>query len=281
MRARPIGVFDSGMGGLSVLAELRRALPGEHFVYLADTAHVPYGSRSDDEVRRLTATGLAWLREQGCRGAVVACNTASAFSLDFLRARFGPDFPIVGLVPALKPAVAATRSGTVAVLATPVTLRGEKLAEVTRQFAVPAGVAVLHLSHPELVPLVEAGQADSARVRAVLREVLTPAAEAGADQLVLGCTHFPFLVGQHPGRVRRSVRAARFRSGGGAAHGAGARNGAGAANTETPGADGQTQFFVTGDPAQAAPVMAALTGQPVRVEQAEFALSRPPPVAAR
>ncbi|GAA4003166.1 glutamate racemase [Deinococcus rubellus] len=264
MRARPIGVFDSGMGGLSVLAELRRALPGEDFVYLADTAHVPYGSRSDDEVRSLTATCLAWLLAQGCRGAVVACNTASAFSLDFLRAQFGPGFPIVGLVPALKPAVAATRSGTVAVLATPVTLRGEKLAEVTRQFAVPAGVAVLHLSHPELVPLVEKGQADSARMRAVLREVLTPAAAAGADQLVLGCTHFPFLVASI--RAEFGTQFALLDSGAAVAR----RTVQVLMGTETPGAGGETQFFVTGDLGQATPVMAALTGQPVRVKRAEF-----------
>ncbi len=263
------------MGGLSVLAELRRALPDEHFVYLADTAHVPYGSRSDDEVRHLTATGLVWLRDHGCRGAVVACNTASAFSLDFLRARFGPDFPIVGLVPALKPAVAATRSGIVAVLATPVTLRGEKLAEVTRQFAVPAGAKVLHLSHPELVPLVEAGQADSARMRAVLREVLTPAAEAGADQLVLGCTHFPFLVDSI--RAEFGDQFALLDSGAAVARRTvqvlgTAQEPPGA---ETSGAEAGTAFFVTGDPAQAAPVMAALTGQPVRVERAECSFAEP------
>lgn len=266
MRARPIGVFDTGVGGLSVLAELRRALPGADFVYLADTAHVPYGDRSDDEVRSLTAASLDWLREWGCRGAVVACNTASAFSLDFLRARFGPSFPIVGLVPALKPAVAATRSGRVAVLATPVTLRGEKLAEVIRQFAAPAGVTVLPLSHPELVPLVEAGQADSARARAVLREVLTPAADNGADQLVLGCTHFPFLAASI--RAEFGETFALLDSGAAVAR----RTVQVLAGAGSPGAGGETRFFVTGDPAQAAPVMAALTGQAVHVERAEFLL---------
>lgn len=264
---RPIGVFDSGMGGLSVLSELRRALPHQDFVYLADTAHVPYGNRSEAEVRRLTTACTDWLREQGCRGAVIACNTASAFSLDFLRARYGPAlstaFPIVGLVPALKPAVAATRSGTVAVLATPVTLRGALLEEVIQQFAVPAGVRVLRLSHPELVPLVEAGEADSPRMRAALREALAPAAAAGADQLVLGCTHFPFL--------SSSIRAefgdtfALLDSGAAVARRTVQVLGSADSNTA-----GQVRYFATGNPAEAAPVMAALLGQTVKVGQAEF-----------
>ncbi|MFD1731572.1 aspartate/glutamate racemase family protein [Deinococcus malanensis] len=122
---------------------------------------------------------------------MVACNTASAFSLSHLRARFA--MPIVGLVPAVKPAVEATRSGVVGVLATPGTLRGTLLADVIRQFAEPAGVQVLQAVSRELVPLVETGQADSPQTREVLRDVLAPLAGAGADQLVLGCTHYPFL----------------------------------------------------------------------------------------
>ncbi len=281
--ARPIGVFDSGMGGLSVLAELRRALPQEDFVYLADTAHVPYGERREEEVRALTTACFDWLLAQGCRGGVVACNTASAFSLDFLRRRYGPDFPVVGLVPALKPAVAATRSGVVAVLATPVTLRGSLLQEVVEQFAVPAGVQVLRLSHPELVALVEAGQADSPRARAVLRGVLRPAADAGADQLVLGCTHYPFLAGSiraefgdtfalldsgaAVARRTQQVLAGQVWGGHGEA-----------------GSSGRAQYFATGNPAQAAPVMAALLGEAVEVLPAHLEAAerlRPAGSAAR
>ena len=257
-----IGVFDSGLGGLSVLQDLRRELPEEGFLYLADSAHLPYGEKSEGEVRELTSAGLDWLRAQGCRGAVVACNTASAFSLAFLRRRYGPDFPIVGLVPALKPAVAATKSGTVAVLATPVTLRGEKLAEVTQQFAVPAGVRVLKLSHPELVPLIEAGQANSARAREVLREVLRPAAEAGADQLVLGCTHFPFLAASI--RAEFGEQFALLDSGAAVARRTREVLGAGG------GAEPGTRYFTTGSPQQVAPVMAALLGEPVPVQQAHL-----------
>ncbi|WP_420596147.1 glutamate racemase [Deinococcus sp.] len=263
----PIGVFDSGMGGLSVLAELRRALPNEKFMYLADTAHVPYGERSEAQVRSLTAACLDWLRDQGCRGAVVACNTASAFSLDFLRRRYGPAFPIVGLVPALKPAVAATRSKVVAVLATPVTLRGEKLAEVIAQFAAPAGVKVLKLSHPELVPLIEAGQADSPRVRDILREVLMPAQRAGADQLVLGCTHFPFLAGA----IRSEFGDAFALLDSGAAVARRTQHVLG--REDVPSSREEVNYFVTGDPAQAAPVMATLLGEAVQVEQAHIGAS--------
>lgn len=187
----PTGVFDSGVGGLSVLAELRRALPHEDFLYLADTAHVPYGSRGDDEIRDLTARAVGELCRRGVKAVVVACNTASAFSLTHLRERYA--LPIIGLVPAVKPAVKATKSGVVGVLATPGTLRGTLLRDVIREFAEPAGVQVLTAVSTELVPLVEAGKADSKEARAVLREVLAPVENAGADQLVLGCTHYPFL----------------------------------------------------------------------------------------
>ncbi|NTY01215.1 glutamate racemase [Deinococcus sp. JMULE3] len=193
MSDAPLGVFDSGVGGLSVLGDLRRALPGEDLLYLADTAHVPYGARPDGEIRDLTARAVSALHARGVKGVVVACNTASAFSLGDLRSRF--DMPVIGLVPAVKPAVLATRSGVVGVLATPGTMRGTLLADVIREFADPAGVQVLKAVSTELVPLVEAGQAESARAREVLREILTPLAEAGADGLVLGCTHYPFLAG--------------------------------------------------------------------------------------
>ncbi|TSA86751.1 glutamate racemase [Deinococcus detaillensis] len=260
---RPIGVFDSGMGGLSVLSELRRALPHQDFVYLADTAHVPYGSRSEAEVRTLTTACTDWLRQQGCAGAVIACNTASAFSLDFLRARYGHTLPIVGLVPALKPAVAATQSGTVAVLATPVTLRGALLEEVIQQFAVPARVRVLRLSHPELVPLVEAGEADSPRTRAALREALAPAAAAGADQLVLGCTHFPFLASSI--RAEFGNTFALLDSGA-----AVARRTVQVLGSVASDVSGEVRYFATGNPVEVASVMAALLGHTVKVEHAEL-----------
>ncbi|MCH7391958.1 glutamate racemase [Acinetobacter dispersus] len=189
----PIGVFDSGVGGLSVAQEIARHLPNEQIIYYADTAHVPYGARSDQEIRQLTAKAIEWLYRQGCKIAVVACNTASAFSLDYLRDHYGERFPIVGLVPALKPAVIQTQSKVVAVLATPATFRGQLIKDVIAKFAEPAGVNVLTVTNLELVPFVEAGQEMSSACLKVLQQILQPVVEQGADYLVLGCTHYPFL----------------------------------------------------------------------------------------
>lgn len=189
----PIGVFDSGIGGLSIAQEIARHLPNERILYYADTAHVPYGARSDQEIRQLTAQAIEWLYRRGCKIAVVACNTASAFSLDYLRDYYGEHFPIVGLVPALKPAVLQTQSKVVAVLATPATFRGQLIKDVRIKFAEPAGVNVLEVTSLELVPFVEAGQQMSEACLNILRQILQPAIAQGADFLVLGCTHYPFL----------------------------------------------------------------------------------------
>ncbi|GMA14021.1 glutamate racemase [Deinococcus metallilatus] len=262
----PLGVFDSGVGGLSVLAELRRSLPHEHFLYLADTAHVPIGARPDEEIRDLTARAVAALHARGAKGVVVACNTASAFSLTHLRERY-PDMPIIGLVPAVKPAVAATRSGVVGVLATPGTLRGTLLRDVIRQWADPAGVRVLTAVSAELVPLVEAGQANGERTRAVLRETLTPLAEAGADQLVLGCTHYPFLADSI--RAEFGDTFALVDSGAAVArHTRNVLQQAGRLREE--GGPGGVSYLVTGDPEASHPVIATLVGaggQNVTVQQ--------------
>ena len=189
----PIGVFDSGIGGLSIALEIARHLPNEKIVYYADTAHVPYGARSDQEIRQLTAQAIEWLYRRGCKIAVVACNTASAFSLDYLREYYGEQFPIVGLVPALKPAVLQTQSKVVAVLATPATFRGQLIKDVMRKFAEPAGVRVLPVTSLELVPFIEAGQQMSPACLNLLQQILEPVVEQGVAYLVLGCTHYPFL----------------------------------------------------------------------------------------
>ena len=189
----PIGIFDSGIGGLSIAIEIAHYLPHEKIIYFADTAHVPYGPRDDDDIRELTAHAIEWLYRQGCKAAVVACNTASAFSLDSLRQHYGEKFPIIGLVPALKPAVLNTQSKIVAVLATPATFRGKLIKDVMQRFAQPAQVSVLSLTCLDLVPFVEAGEQMSAACLDCLKEVLDPAIQQGADYLVLGCTHYPFL----------------------------------------------------------------------------------------
>ncbi len=189
----PIGVFDSGVGGLSVVAELRALMPHESIMYLADTAHVPYGTRSDDEIRILTACAVEWLYQHGCKAVVVACNTASAFSLTHLRARYGDRFPVIGLVPAVKPAVQQSLNKKIGVLATQGTLRGTLLKEVIAEVAVPAGVEVITVMSPALVPFVEAGEQDSAACYFELQRVLQPLADGQVAELVLGCTHYPFL----------------------------------------------------------------------------------------
>ena len=189
----PIGIFDSGMGGLSIAQEIAKHLPHERFIYFADTAHVPYVPRNDQNIRELTAQAIEWLYRKGCKVAVVACNTASAFSLDYLREHYGDNFPIIGLVPALKPAVLQSKSKTVAVLATPATFRGQLIKDVVDKFAQPSGVTVIPVTCLDLVPFVESGAQMSAACLATLKDILQPVVDQGADYLVLGCTHYPFL----------------------------------------------------------------------------------------
>ncbi|GGJ60851.1 glutamate racemase [Deinococcus aquiradiocola] len=246
--AQPIGIFDSGVGGLSVLADLRRVLPHEDVLYLADSAHVPYGDRDRQDVQALTLAGVNWLREQGCKLVVIACNTACAFSLNPVREAL--DLPVVGLVPALKPAVHATRSGRVAVLATRITLDGDLLEGVVTEHARPNGVQVMKLWERRLVPLVEAGGAQSDEARALLHEVLTPALQAGVDALVLGCTHYPYLAPAI--RAEFGDAFTLFDSGDGVARQT--RRRLEAVNALNPaGTPGRVSVFTTGDPARVTP----------------------------
>jgi len=187
--AQAIGLFDSGVGGLSVLREIVRQLPQHDVLYFADTDHVPYGDREADEIRSFSAAITSFLVEQGARVIVVACNTASAVALYHLRARF--DLPIVGMEPAVKPAAEQTHSQHIGVIATQATFQGELFARLVERFAQDAQVHTQVC--PGLVERVEAGLADDPGTEALLREYLTPMLEAGIDSLVLGCTHYPFL----------------------------------------------------------------------------------------
>jgi glutamate racemase len=187
----PIGAFDSGMGGLSIVAELRRLLPYEDIVFYADNANCPYGERSDEWVRARSAEIARFLLERGAKAIVVACNAASAAGLEHLRAIYS--LPIVGLVPAVKPAVETTRSKTVGVLATPVAIRGRLLADVIERFAQPAGVEVVACAPEGWVEAVERGELDTPEITENVRRAVTPLLEKGADAIVLGCTHYPFL----------------------------------------------------------------------------------------
>jgi glutamate racemase len=187
--ARAIGVLDSGVGGLSVLRALRRELPYEALVYVADQAHLPYGPRPLEELRAFVRAITEFLLAQDAKLIVVACNAASAASLLYLRATF-PQVPFVGMEPAIKPAAEATRTGKIAVLTTAATAGGPLYARVMDRFA--TGVDVRTIVCPELVLAVERNAADLENLRPLLEDRLAPALADGVDQIVLGCTHFPF-----------------------------------------------------------------------------------------
>ena len=191
-RSAPIGLFDSGIGGLSVYLHLAQQLPNERYIYYADTLNVPYGNRDSDDIKTLTLTAVEWLYQQGCKLIVIACNSASAYSLQTARCHY-PQLPIVGLVPALKPAVLASKSGHVAVLATKATLNGKLLNDVIATIASPSATRVTKYFDPQLVPWVESGMPENSETAQNLRGQLQVFAKDGVDQLVLGCTHYPFF----------------------------------------------------------------------------------------
>jgi len=191
-RDAPIGLFDSGIGGLSVYLHLAQHLPAERYVYYADTKHVPYGNRDSKDIERLTLTAIDWLYNQGCKLIVIACNSASAHALQVARYRY-PKLPIVGLVPALKPAVLGSKTGKIAVLATKATLEGALLNQVILDIADPKGSTVTKYFDPQLVPWVEAGMPETSDTAQHLRQKIRQLAAAGVDYLVLGCTHYPFF----------------------------------------------------------------------------------------
>jgi glutamate racemase len=184
-----IAIFDSGLGGLSILREVRRRLPEHDLVYLADSAYCPYGPRPAGEVRARARAIGRWLVEQGAALLVVACNTASSAALDLLRAEL--PIAVVGMEPGLKPAAAASRSGRIGVLATSNTLAGARFAALVERYA--EGVEVITQPCPGLVELVEAGELDGPAARALVERYVTPLLDRGVDTLVLGCTHYPFL----------------------------------------------------------------------------------------
>ncbi|MEY4297964.1 MAG: glutamate racemase [Cyanobacteriota bacterium] len=189
--AAPIGIFDSGVGGLSVWRQVVHHLPAESVLYLADQAHVPYGSRSAAEIQGFCLAVADQLVERGCKALVVACNTASAVALQPLRRRY-PELPILGLEPAVKPAVAHTRSGVVGVMATPATFQGQLYRATVGRHA--SSVRVVEQVCIGLADLVEAGELEGPACDALLQRFLEPMLAAGADTIVLGCTHYPFVI---------------------------------------------------------------------------------------
>ncbi len=239
MDSRPVGIFDSGVGGLSVLSQLRRMAPNERYVYFADTAWFPYGPRPAAEVRKRSFAITRRLVEANCKMIVVACNTASAAAITDLREAW--DLPFVGMVPGVKPASAASRSGRVVILATDGTFDGELYARVVDEFG--RGAHIESVAGHGLAELVEAGGAGTARARQAIRAILAGAIGSGADTVVLGCTHYHFLaadiLAEFPGVTlidtseavaRRAVQVLDERQ-----------------LRAPPGADGELDLIVTGD----------------------------------
>lgn len=186
----PVGVFDSGLGGLSVLAEVRRQLPGESLIYVADSAYVPYGEKTAEQIIERSLLISGFLLDQGAKALVVACNTATAAAIQVLREHW-PGLVVVGMEPAVKPAAERSANGKIGVLATTGTLRSAKFAALLERYS--AQVQVFTQPCPGLVERIEAGELHSAATRELLAGYVQPLLEAGCDSLILGCTHYPFI----------------------------------------------------------------------------------------
>ena len=259
-----IGVFDSGVGGLSVLQAIRQELPGMDILYLADQAHVPYGSRSLSEVRSFAENITKFLLDQGSGSIVVACNTASAAALHHLRAIFPGSTPFVGMEPAVKPAAEQTQTGVVGILATPATFQGALYASVVERFA--NDVILLQDTCPGLVGQIEAGDLDGSITRQILERAIAPMLQQDIDTIVLGCTHYPFVIPLIQAIAGPSVRvidpapavARQVRR---------VLQAQGAINLPDPTAKphtGSVRYFTTGNPQQFEFVLELLTGESAR-----------------
>lgn len=262
-----IGVFDSGLGGLSVWREIVRAWPEFKTIYVADQIHIPYGPRDAAEILDFARGITRFLLAQGCGIIVVACNAASAASLAALRAEW-PQVPFVGMEPAVKPAVAVSRTRVAGVLATPATLQGALFATTVERFA--SDVRIVRQVCPGLVEQIESGDVDGPRTRALLQEFLAPSLQAGADTIVLACTHYPFV--RHtieelagPGITVIDPAPAVARQVGRVA-GAALPKGGGGDAAAPPGSAAvqHAVFYTTGEPARFNAVAPGLLGAPVQ-----------------
>jgi glutamate racemase len=260
----PIGIFDSGVGGLSILRALREQMPEESAVYFGDQGHVPYGPRSLQQVRAFSEGITQYLMDRGAKIIVVACNAASAAALSFLRQTF-PQISFIGMEPAVKPAAEHTETGVVGVLATPATFQGALYASVVERFA--AGVELLQSTCPGLVQQIEMGDLDGPRTRRILEAALQPMLKKNIDTVVLGCTHYPFviplirqIVGARvrvidpaPAVVRQTRRVLEANS-----------------LKHPAGGPAAFQFYTSGDPQIVQALLPRLLGEPGQVEKLEW-----------
>ena len=186
-----IGIMDSGVGGLSVFREIRKVLPGEHFIYYSDNAHCPYGEKSPEYIRQRLRSIMDFFISRGAEAVVLACNTATAAAIEWLRKTYS--VPFIGMEPAVKPAALGTATGVVGVLATAGTLKGSKYLNTKGRFS--DRISIEEHVGKGFVELVESGVLEGAEAESVVKESLEPLLKAGADRIVLGCTHYPFLTG--------------------------------------------------------------------------------------
>ena len=272
---RPIGVFDSGVGGLSILRAMRLQLPEEPVIYFGDQAHIPYGPRPLQQVRDFSEAITRFLLSKESKLIVVACNAASAAALTYLRQTF-PQVDFVGMEPAIKPAAEHTETGVVGVLATPATFQGALFASVVERFA--GGVELLKDACPGLVQRIEAGDLDGPETRRILEQALHPMLARNIDTVVLGCTHYPFVIGLIQSIVGDKVRVidpapAVARQAGRLLENRGLRH--------PPGARGAMQFFTSASEASLQSLLPRLLGEtgPIRTLQwdGDHALREPLP----
>ena len=192
MRNSPIGIFDSGVGGLTIYEEIHKLLPHENIIYLADSKNAPYGEKSKEEIIAISVKNTEFLLSKGCKLIVVACNTASTNAVKYLREHYS--VPFIRVQPAIKPAALNSKTKVVGILATKGTLKSELLFETSQRFA--KGVKVVEQVGEGLVTLIESGKMHSLEMTALLKKYINPMLDENIDHLVLGCTHYPFLTDQ-------------------------------------------------------------------------------------
>ncbi len=257
--AGTIGVFDSGVGGLSVLHHIRQILPNERLIYVADSGHVPYGDKSQSYIEQRSHILTRFLIEQSADAVVIACNTATAAAVSSLRSQF--NLPIIGMEPAVKPAVAATKSGVVGVLATIGTLESARFAALLERYS--EEVEIVTQGCPGLVEQVEMGELNSTRTRELIERYTLPLLDRGADTLILGCTHYPFIAPL----IREVVGADITLVDTGAAVAGQLQRRIQTELAARTSGDGTTLFFTSGEATQAARIMSLLWKKDVIVEK--------------
>ena len=256
-----IGVFDSGVGGLSVLQHIRQTLPDERLIYVADSGHVPYGGKSPAYIEARSLAITRFLISQGAEAIVIACNTATAAAAHTLRVKFNK-MPILGMEPAVKPAVSVTQSRVVGVLATVGTLESARFAALLEKYG-GWRFKIVTQGCPGLVEQVERGELHSARTRELIERYTAPLLQKGADTLILGCTHYPFLaplirevVGEHITLIDTGAAVARHLM-----H---------RVKTELPPrvvGSGSEEFFTSGNVEEASHIMSMLWGKEIVAQQ--------------